>query len=834
MDANTVAKNWCYLNGKCSSSTAIAVAAIVLAIAIIFLGTLELIISCSNLASCSMTSNPIQTEAASRKQTPLRWLLIVPFVVQIFTAVGLVGYFSFRNGQKAVDDLAEQLMDKASQQVGDHLSAYLALPQQINQLNTNAIATGQLDLTNLDASGKYFWQQSNAFKDLSYVGLTLTNGDSVGAGRWIQGVDVAIFERSAATNRKGADYASDAIGKRVQLLQTYDFDGRSLVWYTDTVKAGKPIWTQIYAFEPSVVNITMAGNAVRTHDPSLGVDNYVAASANRPIYDQHHKLLGVLSIDLLLTDISKFLQALKVSAHGQVFLVERNGLLIGNSGKSPLLHKVNGSTERYSAIASPDPLIRTIAQALQNRYKTLQAISTHQELKVDFKGDRQYVQVTPWRDQYGLDWLVVVTIPESDFMSQITANTRITITLCLAALILAVISSIYTSQQIVQAILQLSQASEAIANGQIDQWVKPSRVKELGTLAQSFNRMAQQLRELFTNLAQTNEKLAQINEQLETRVEERTSELKNTLQELQNTQAQMIQAEKMSSLGQLVAGVAHEINNPVNFIHGNVTYVDEYTQRLLELAQLCQTEDDRLSPVLQAKMADLDLAFLNEDLPKVISSMYMGTERIRTIVQSLRTFSRLDESEMKAVDIHEGIDSTLLILQHRLKETPSSTAIALVQNYGNLPRVECYPGQLNQVLMNILTNAIDALEELSDQQSKMQQAESLKQITIRTRLINPAKPNSAGEEAIWEEFDWEKSAWVEIAIADNGIGMSESVCQHLFDPFFTTKPVGKGTGMGMSISYKIITEKHGGKLECLSTPGIGTEFLIQIPMRQIR
>jgi len=288
--------------------------------------------------------------------------------------------------------------------------------------------------------------------------------------------------------------------------------------------------------------------------------------------------------------------------------------------------------------------------------------------------------------------------------------------------------------------------------------------------------------------------------------------VERTLNDLQKTQTQLVQAEKMSSLGQLVAGVAHEINNPVNFICGNLDYVREYAQDLLSLVQLYEKHYPTPVPEIQNKAEEVDLEFLQNDLIKTLDSMKMGTDRIRQIVLSLRNFSRLDESEFKAVDIHEGIDSTLLILQHRLKALSDRPEIQLIKDYGDLPHIECYPGQLNQVLMNVLVNAIDALDEANAKRTAQEIQAQPNQITIRTIAIDVQ--------------------WVEIAIADNGSGMSESVQQSIFNPFFTTKPIGKGTGMGMSISYQIITEKHGGKLKCFSKPGSGTEFAIQIPIRQ--
>lgn len=287
------------------------------------------------------------------------------------------------------------------------------------------------------------------------------------------------------------------------------------------------------------------------------------------------------------------------------------------------------------------------------------------------------------------------------------------------------------------------------------------------------------------------------------------SKLKQALSELQQTQIQLIQTEKMSSLGQLVAGIAHEINNPVNFITGNLHYADSYIQDLLELIALYQQHYPEPVPEIAELAETIEIEYLLEDLPKLLSSMKLGADRIRQIVLSLRNFSRLDEAQKKPVDIHEGLDNTLLLLQHRLKEKPSYPGIELVKEYGNLPPVECYAGQLNQVFMNLLSNAIDALDEAVER-GEFANLEQGPMIRIRTEYTQPER--------------------VAIRIGDNGSGMPPEVLQRLFDPFFTTKPVGKGTGLGLSISYQIVVERHRGQLSCVSTPGEGAEFLIEIPI----
>ena len=291
---------------------------------------------------------------------------------------------------------------------------------------------------------------------------------------------------------------------------------------------------------------------------------------------------------------------------------------------------------------------------------------------------------------------------------------------------------------------------------------------------------------------------------------EQAAQLAAALEELKATHSQLVQSEKMSSLGLLIAGVAHEINNPVSFIHGNLAHLKNYTQDLFHHLELYEQHYPNPVEEIQQEREDSDLDFLAEDLPRILSSMSVGVDRICQIVQSLRNFSRHDDSQMKPVNLHEGIDSTLLILNHRLKGNGEKPQIQIVKEYGNLPPVECFAGPINQVFMNILSNAIDALEEARSKQAGQEMPESPSQVRISTEVVGK---------------------FVEIKIADNGPGITEEVKQRIFDTFFTTKPIGKGTGMGLSISYQIIVERHKGELYCNSELGNGTEFTIRLPLQ---
>jgi len=290
---------------------------------------------------------------------------------------------------------------------------------------------------------------------------------------------------------------------------------------------------------------------------------------------------------------------------------------------------------------------------------------------------------------------------------------------------------------------------------------------------------------------------------------EQAAQLAATLNQLKATNSQLVQSEKMSSLGLLLAGVAHEINNPVSFIYGNLAHLTNYTQDLFHHLELYQQHYPDPVAEIQQEREEKELDFLAEDLPKILSSMSVGVERICQIVQSLRNFSRHDDSQMKPVNLHEGIDSTLLILNHRLKGNGEKPPIQIVKQYGELPTVECFAGPINQVFMNILSNAIDALEDANNRQNCQEMLENPSQIRIGTEVVGN---------------------FVEIKIADNGPGITEQVKQQIFDTFFTTKPIGKGTGMGLSISYQIIVERHKGELYCTSELGKGTEFTIKIPI----
>jgi two-component system, NtrC family, sensor kinase len=393
---------------------------------------------------------------------------------------------------------------------------------------------------------------------------------------------------------------------------------------------------------------------------------------------------------------------------------------------------------------------------------------------------------------------------------------------------------IFIAQAITRPLTIVSQVAQQVTqDSQFDLQAPIITQDEVGVVAMSLNQLIQKVQQLLKEQAAAQEKLTFYNQTLEQNVIQRTQELQqknidlqSTLQKLQTTQMQLVQSEKMSAHGQLVAGIAHELNNPISFIYGNLEYADRYSQTLLQLIHLYQQHIPQPAPEIQQALAQSDLDYIQQDFPRLIQSMHLGSDRIRNIVLSLRTFSRLDESNHKLADLHEGLESTLLILQHRLNSTRQRPAIQIIKAYGEIPEIQCWAGQMNQVFMNILSNAIDALEEAYKQGHCVSP-----QISISTQHIQQPSEPLAPPQSKLNQTQNPNPHQIVITIADNGIGMSDEVRQRVFDPFFTTKPIGKGTGLGLSSSYQIITKTHAGSLHCRSIWQQGTEFVITLPIQ---
>ena len=512
-----------------------------------------------------------------------------------------------------------------------------------------------------------------------------------------------------------------------------------------------------------------------------------------PILSENGKQLGIFATHLNLDRIDNIIRE-------QAGLGETaETYLVGNIGSSLSRRNVFVSGTKFGSEEFPNGIeSQGINSAINGK--------NGKGLYLNYRGVT-VIGVYRWLEYHDLALLAEIEQTEAFAPARHLASSILLVGLILA-LVMAV-AMLLLGRQIVRPILAIAQTAKLVSQGDLTQKVPVLTKNEIGFLAQSFNQMIQQLNCSY-------QKLSNYNHILEVKVDERTQELKEkntdleqTLQKLKQTQAQLIQNEKMVGLGQLVAGVAHEINNPISFIYGNIIPAKDYAEDLLDLLNLYQQYYPDPVDEIRDRQNIIELDFIKKDFPRLLNSMEEGASRIKEIVLSLRNFSRLDESSQKQVNIHEGIDSTLLILQSRLKAKSGYPEIKIIKEYGNLPLVECLASQVNQVFMNILANGIDALE-MSWETLKSKFFSIKPQIKIQTKVIN--------------------KDCISIHIIDNGLGIPEEVKKRIFDPFYTTKPVGKGTGLGLSLSYQIIIEKHGGNFYCNSIVGEGTEFVIELPV----
>jgi len=563
-------------------------------------------------------------------KVPLRTVLIVPFVLQIFAAVGLTGYLSFRNGQQAVNKLVTQLQSKESDRIDRHLGTYFATPNQINQINLDAIDLGLLNLNDFQTTGRYFWKQMQVF-NVGYISFGNFDGEFIGVERLDNG-SLLINQVSKSNPGKLFIWATDNQGNRTKLLEVKNWEPRGEAWYADAVKAGKPLWSQIYQWEdkPEVISI----------------------SSSYPVYNKTKTIAGVLSIDLLLSHISQFLNQIKVSKSGHTFILERDGLLVASSSTEKPFRVVDGKAKRLRASDSKEPLIRSTTQYLTKHYKNLSEIKTSQQLKLTLQGQHQFVQITPWRDKLGLNWLIVVVVPEGDFMQEINANTRTTILLCIAALIVATVIGIFTSRWIVRPILRLNASAKALALGKwehLEVSGASERSDELGELARSFNTMAGQLQESFATLERQNEAL------------ERLNNLKD----------------------EFLANTSHELRTPLNGMIG-----------------------------IAESMMDGAIGQVSELQRKNLLLIVQSGHRLATLVNDILDFSKLRhktiELQFQAVGLREIVEVVLTLSQPLISNKDLQLVNAIPSD---LPPGQADENRLQQILYNLVGNAIKFTEK---------------------------------------------------------------------------------------------------------------------------
>ncbi len=815
------------------------------------------------------------------KKIHLKTALIIPFVTLTILAVSLVGYISFLNGQKAVNNVALQLRSRISEHIESHLSNFIKIPQQINQLNSDSMQQSWLDVSNSETLEYYFYKQIQTYKTVTSIYFGNTQGGLINSGReGAQGSQYIITTdgfKSGDFNK----YAIDKKGNRSKLLLTVkNFDARTRQWYIKAVEKGTSVWSSVYI---------------------LFTGQDLAIAASRPVYDHQNNLLGVTSVDLFLSYFTDFLETLSIGKNGSAFIIERSGLMIATSNDEKIFTNPSNKKDRrrLKATESETPLIRSAAESLIRQFGDFNAITNKHNINFQISGKNNFLQVSPLKDEHGLDWLIAVVVPEADFMEQIKANKIFTIFFIIISLLIVLLVGIFTAQSITKPVLRINDAADNLAKGELKQKINNnSQFIEIKNMTRSFNHMTEQLQEMLNDLnseieeRKQTEKLLQESEETFKAIvgyvpvminsfnddgkctiwnKEAEKQLGYSLKEINEAEnalelfyskekaaevfqcilqkdgkfrsyfvtaknggkkyqewanvslpdgrsvsigidltehkkldEQALNSQKMESLGNLAAGMAHEINNPLAGIMQNANVM---SNRLMD-------NIDIPANVKAAETAGTTIKTIHNFMEargilRMIISITKSGQRISEIVDNMLSFARKSDNTFSSHYLDELLDKILELAatDYNLKKQYDFKTINIIKEYeGNMPMITCEGSKIQQVLLNILRNGAQAMQE------------------------NMEKDNNTKPQFVLRLYKEPDSNMLCIEIEDNGPGMDKATQKRIFEPFFTTKPAGRGTGLGLSISYFIITENHGGTIDVVSEPGKGTVFIIRLPL----